>query len=127
MSTIVARSDDSHRSPANQPTAGRYRLRLARTRGEIEAALRLRFEVFNLELHEGFAESFFTGMDEDEFDRICDHLLVTEELTGRVVGTYRLQSGKIAARSEFGRPNFEQLELATDPASLRRDYGRSAS
>ena len=35
----------------------------------VESALRLRFELFNLELHKGIAESFFTGMDEDAFDR----------------------------------------------------------
>ena len=55
----------------------RYTLRLARTREEVEADLRLRFEVFNLELQEGFAESFFTGIDGDEFDRVCEHLIVT--------------------------------------------------
>jgi hypothetical protein len=42
---------------------GPYRLQLATTRNEVEAALRLRFEVFNIELHEGLAESFFMGMD----------------------------------------------------------------
>ncbi len=68
----------------------RYGVRLARTREELETALRLRFEVFNLELHEGLAESFFTGLDEDEFDRFCDHLIVVDELTGKTVGTYRM-------------------------------------
>ena len=28
-------------------------------------------------------------MDEDEFDRVCEHLGVTDEATGEVVGTYR--------------------------------------
>ena len=37
----------------------RYTLRLARTREEVEADLRLRFEAFNLELREGFAGIFF--------------------------------------------------------------------
>jgi hypothetical protein len=57
----------------------RYSVRLARTREDVEAALRLRFEVFNLELHEGLTESFFTGLDEDEFDRVCEHLIVIDE------------------------------------------------
>ena len=39
----------------------RCSLRLAPGGAELEAVLRFRFEVFNLELHEGFAESFFTG------------------------------------------------------------------
>jgi putative hemolysin len=80
----------------------RYSLRLARTRSEIEPALRLRFEVFNLELHEGFADSFVTGLDEDEFDRVCEHLIVTDDATGKAVGTYRMQTGAIARRSSCG-------------------------
>ena len=67
--------NDRRASPAQRPGSladNRYSLRLARTRREIEPALRLRFEVFNLELHEGFAESFVTGLDEDEFDRVCE-------------------------------------------------------
>lgn len=79
-----------------------YGVRIARTREDVEAALRLRFEVFNLELHEGLAESFFTGLDEDEFDRFCDHLVVVDKATGSVVGTYRMQTGEMAARSHCG-------------------------
>jgi putative hemolysin len=105
MSATVVGVDDRHTSSRKHqaaPVDCRYSLRLARTRGEVEAALRLRFEVFNLELHEGFAESFFTGLDEDEFDRVCEHLIVTDEVTGKVVGTYRMQTGHTAARSDHG-------------------------
>ena len=101
MSATVVGVDDCHTSPRSHqaaPVDCRYSLRFARTRGEVETALRLRFEVFNLELHEGFAESFFTGLDEDEFDRVCEHLIVTDEAAGKVVGTYRMQTGDRAAR-----------------------------
>ncbi|HEU4678800.1 MAG TPA: GNAT family N-acyltransferase [Terrimicrobiaceae bacterium] len=84
------------------PAAERYTVRLAQGRHDVEAALRLRFEVFNLELHEGLAESFFTGLDEDEFDQFCDHLIVVDEPNGKVVGTYRMQTGEMAARSGQG-------------------------
>jgi putative hemolysin len=57
----------------------------------------LRFEVFNLELGEGLAESYATGLDIDPFDEFCDHLIVEELATSEVVGTYRLQSGQLAA------------------------------
>ncbi len=60
-------------------------------------AQRLRFEVFNLELGEGLAESYATGLDVDPFDECCDHLIVEEAATGDVVGTYRLQTGQLAA------------------------------
>jgi putative hemolysin len=72
-------------------------MRLARTAADVRAAQSLRFEVFNVELNEGLVESFATGHDADPFDAVCDHLLVEERSTGNVVGTYRLQSGRMAA------------------------------
>lgn len=90
----------------------RYSVRLARTREEVEAALRLRFEVFNLELNEGLGESFITGLDEDEFDRFCDHLIVIDELSVGVVGTYRMQTGEMAARSGCGFYGAREFEFA---------------
>ncbi len=75
----------------------RYELTLAEHIDEVRAAQRLRFEIFNLELHEGLAEAFTTGLDADEFDEVCDHLIVRERATSSVVGTYRLQTGRSAA------------------------------
>jgi putative hemolysin len=55
--------------------------------------------VFNLELHEGLAESHLTGLDKDPFDPVCDHLIVEHISSARVVGTYRLQTGRRAAEN----------------------------
>jgi putative hemolysin len=71
--------------------------RLAQSADEVRRAQRLRFEVFNLELGEGLAESYATGLDVDPFDEFCDHLIVAEVASGEIVGTYRLQTGKLAA------------------------------
>jgi putative hemolysin len=60
-------------------------------------AQQLRFEVFNLELGEGLAESYATSLDVDPFDEFCDHLIVEELATSEIVGTYRLQTGQLAA------------------------------
>jgi putative hemolysin len=70
---------------------------MALSADEVRAAQRLRFEVFNLELNEGLAESHFTGLDIDPFDAVCQHLVVEHVPTGEIVGTYRLQSGESAA------------------------------
>jgi putative hemolysin len=75
----------------------RYVPRLARSADEVRRAQRLRFEVFNLELDEGLAESQATGLDIDPFDEFCDHLIAEELVTGEIVGTYRLQTGQLAA------------------------------
>ncbi len=75
-----------------------YAARLARDEGEVRAAQTLRFEVFNLELQEGLAESFALGRDEDPFDAVCDHLIVEHLPSKSVVGTYRLQTAANAAK-----------------------------
>ncbi len=71
--------------------------RLAQSADELRRAQRLRFEVFNLELGEGLTESHVTGLDVDPFDEFCDHLIVEHVATGEIVGTYRLQTGQLAA------------------------------
>jgi putative hemolysin len=115
---------------------GRYRLRLARTVEDRDAACRLRFKVFNIELREGLESSFQTGMDTDQFDLFCEHLLVEDKLehnpARRVVGTYRMQSGATAARNlgyyseqEFEFAPYEPLRggvLELGRASIDRDH-----
>jgi putative hemolysin len=99
---------------------GRYDVRLASTSHDIDAALRLRYEVFNLELREGLASAHATGRDEDEFDAQCLHLLACERATGNVIGVYRLQTLEIAAAgagfyaaSEFDLSRFPVSYLAS--------------
>ena len=89
-----------------------YTVRLATGEGEVCAAQRLRFTVFNLELGEGLPESVATGLDADEFDAVCDHLLVVEQMTGAVVGTYRLQTGAVAARSGLGYYSAREFDFS---------------
>jgi putative hemolysin len=98
-------------APEVHAEVGPYRLRMAEGRADREAACRLRFEVFNLELGEGLESSFATGLDTDRFDRVCDHLLVEEKGRDRVVGTYRMQSGPTAAK-HFGYYSGQEFHLA---------------
>jgi putative hemolysin len=70
-------------------------VKLADSLKEVQQALRLRYEVFNMELHEGLSVSNDVGFDSDVFDTFCDHLIVIEKSSHAVVGTYRLlRSGK---------------------------------
>jgi putative hemolysin len=88
-------------SPGSLPqasfTSGSYRLEFARTEEALDEILRLRFQVFNLELGEGLTESFVTERDEDDQDRVFHHLLIRSLKTGSVVGTYRMQTPAMAA------------------------------
>ena len=88
-----------------------YAVRLAGTSADVHAAQTLRFEVFNLELGEGLAHSFVTGRDADPFDGVCDHLLVEHQPGGEVVGTYRLQTGRMAA-ANLGYYSAQEFDFA---------------
>jgi putative hemolysin len=111
-------------SPAQLPRTGlrlgRYELRVARSPAELDAALRLRFEVFNLELGEGLRESYTTGRDLDDLDLQCHHLLVEDRRSGEIVGTYRLQTSEMAARGH-GFYAAGEFDLATMPAAVLAD------
>src|SRR5215467_13862271 len=72
---------------------GPYLAKFAIGNDELAAALRLRFEVFNLELNEGLQSAYASGHDHDEFDAVCDHLIVKHIPSQKTVGTYRLQTG----------------------------------
>ncbi|RIJ70864.1 GNAT family N-acetyltransferase [Nakamurella silvestris] len=57
-----------------------YQLRFANSRSEVEAAQRLRHEVFSAEL--GAVTTGRPGRDEDPFDDLCDHLIVWQITPG---------------------------------------------
>ncbi len=76
----------------------------------VEAALRLRFEVFNLELEEGFDEAHESGLDRDHFDEQMTHLVLLDRASERVVGTYRLQSAR-HAREHAGLYSAQEYDL----------------
>ena len=111
---------------------GQYRLRLAQSSEDLDDACRLRFRVFNVELGEGLESSYQTGLDRDQFDVFCEHLLVEDKLSRRVVGTYRMQSGESAGRNvgyyseqEFNLAPYEPLRagiLELGRASIDREH-----
>lgn len=86
-----------YRAPTFETSSGDYTVRLTRGPDERRAAQRVRFEVFHLELGEGLAESTAQGFDEDPFDDWCDHLVLIDRRSDRIVGTYRLQTYDRAA------------------------------
>jgi putative hemolysin len=78
--------------------------RLAASEADVDAAQALRYRVFYEEMAaRPSPESLALRRDADEFDRICDHLLVIDHdgEAGRVVGTYRLLRRSVAKR--YGR------------------------
>jgi len=107
---------------------GRYRAKLAETRGEVESALRLRYEVFNVEL--AAATNYKTGapgLDFDEYDHACKHLIIVEWSTGKTVGTYRINSIESArdARGFYANNEFCLEDLPFGVLSQSMEVGRA--
>ena len=99
----------AHRT--EQPAHAHYRARLALAPADIAAAQALRFQVFNVELDEGLVHSYDSGLDSDLFDAVCAHLIVEDELSGAVVGTYRMQTGT-QARAGLGYYSEREFDFA---------------
>jgi putative hemolysin len=101
-------------APAPTGTSG-YTLLIADDAAQIAAAQRLRHDVFAEELG-ATLHSAVSGLDTDELDEYCDHLLVRDDSTGAVVGTYRMltpdqaaRAGRRYADSEFDLSAFAPL------------------
>jgi putative hemolysin len=80
-------------------------VRLAKGLHDIIQAQQLRHQVFLAEFGVNCGDN---GLDSDEFDPFCDHLLVEDLATGRVIGTYRLLNAMCAARcgKRYGQDAF---------------------
>lgn len=118
-SAVTVNPARSSRLPRERELGGipDYRLRLADGPADLRAAQKLRFLVFNIELNEGLTQSFATCLDADDFDGVCDHLLVEDAGSGAVVGTYRLQTG-VRARDHLGY--YSEREFDFTPFEAQR-------
>jgi putative hemolysin len=113
--------------PAVEIAQGKYLVRLARTQAEVAAALRLRFEVFNIECGEGPATSFVTGRNEDQFDSTSHHLILIDRSRRQVIGTFRLRTYEIAKTIEgfCSSTEFDLSALPLDIAENAIEVGRT--
>lgn len=113
------------------PNLSKLSLSLATTPEEIREVQRLRYQVFveamgleSLRNHD--------GLEKDEFDDYCDHLLVRDTRTLKVVGTYRVLGARGVARTggfysenEFDLSRLQHLRpriLEAGRACIHPDY-----
>jgi putative hemolysin len=96
-----------------------YTLLLSTDAALIEAAQRLRHDVFTSEPGFGLAGAI-DGLDADRFDEYCDHLIVREDNSGDLVGCYRMlpPPGAIAAGGLYTATEFNIEGLDTLRPSL---------
>ena len=117
-----------HRSvPATGPQSGQGSISVAWAShlDEVRQAQRLRHDVFALEMGAKL-NTAIPGHDVDLFDDFCEHLLVRDQATGQVVGTYRVLTPAQAKRvgSTYSDTEFDLTRLR----SLRErmvELGRS--
>ncbi|WP_285551229.1 GNAT family N-acetyltransferase [Actinoplanes regularis] len=89
-----------------------YTLLIADDAAQVKAAQRLRHDVFAGELGATLTTAV-EGIDVDEFDEFCDHLIVRDDATGDVVGTYRMLPPSAAERAgrRYGDAEFDLSAL----------------
>lgn len=107
----------------------------ARTPSEVREAQALRYQVFAEEMGAHLRNR--DRLDRDGYDPFCDHLLVRERDTGKVVGTYRILSPAMASAargyysaSEFDLSRIEHLfdqTVEVGRACVHPDYRNGAT
>ena len=78
-------------------TTGKISVSWAKHQDDVRAAQRLRYQVFAVEIGANLPLTI-AGHDIDLFDDYCEHLLVRDQASGEVVGTYRVLTPTQAKR-----------------------------
>jgi putative hemolysin len=119
-------------APAVQTTkASPISVTWARHQDEVKEAQRLRYKVFAEEMGARLKPSS-EGLDVDIFDNFCEHLLVRDNETLKVIGTYRAlpphqakQMGCLYSDSEFDLTRLRHLRhkmVEVGRSCVHRDY-----
>ncbi len=103
--------------PPQLDTSGPYEIRFAANDEDLDRILKLRFEVFNLELGEGLEESYDTQRDKDDFDAGCHHLMVLDRRGGVLAGSYRMQTADMA-KAHLGYYSAGEFDFTDMPAEV---------
>lgn len=98
-----------------KPTRPAFQITWASNISEIKEAQRLRYKVFAEEMGANLPRNA-ENLDIDEFDAYCDHLLIRDQESLKVVGTYRvlpphkaLELGRLYSDSEFDLSRLNHL------------------
>jgi putative hemolysin len=109
IASVLIPSDKPTGAATSSSAAPRYSLLLSTDPGMIEAAQRLRYDVFTSTPGFALPAAGPDGRDFDRFDEFCDHLLVRDDDTGELVGCYRMlaPAGAIAAGGLYTATEFD--------------------
>jgi len=101
-----------------------YLVRLAQNSNEIKGALRLRYEVFNLELSIAKSRS---RLEFDAYDFRSEHLIAIDKTNGDIIGTYRINSAESVddLSTLYSSTEFEIENLPAEVISNGLEIGRA--
>jgi len=105
-----------------------FEVKIAQNEKEIQDCLKLRYEIFKIEMGSESQIKETERLETDPFDKFCDHLIVIDKTVDKVVGTYRLLLGsKVDKKLGFYSEEFFEInnikKLAWDNEIL--ELGRS--
>lgn len=113
-----------------QTEVGSFILKTVTDTEELIQALKLRYQVFHREM-KGVAKD--RGIDTDEYDFLCDHLIIVDKNSLKVVGTYRVNctlfSKKFYSQREFHLENLfahQGTKIELGRACIEKSYRRGA-
>jgi putative hemolysin len=99
---------------------GHYIVKMAENGAELEECLKLRFEVFHREY---LKKKRTVGVDIDKLDDVCDHLMIRDRRSNRVIGTYRLNCSKFTD-TFYSTSEFQMEKLLALPGT-KLELGRA--
>ena len=101
-----AQKDFSERVPVSF-TRGYFTVKTIESRREFWQVMLLRYEVFHREF---MHKKIPFGLDRDRFDHYADHLAIIDNRINKIVGTYRLISGK-RTQDFYSKTEFDISDL----------------
>ncbi len=106
-------------------TNKRFQVRLAENQDEIEQCLRLRYRIFSQEMGARLSTKE-AGIDQDRFDEFCQHLMVFDNETGKIIATTRLLLSEDAKRSGlfYSETEFDLKHVLSQPGRFM-EVGRT--
>jgi putative hemolysin len=110
---------------SRQDTSHRLHVSLATTPDDLRAAQRLRWQVFVEEMG-ARVDCEESGIEADRFDPHCQHLIVRDLDSGRVVGCYRILPDYAALRAGgwYSQTEFELARILALPGRIM-EVGRT--
>lgn len=103
----------------------RFTVKIAQTQEELSTVLRLRYQVFKVEI--GREPEDVSGIEEDGFDSTSHHLIAIENESQKIIGTYRLRTVELMREGKgfYSAQEFDLAQLPLEVLNQSVEIGRA--